>query len=133
MSTDLAPAALVEEARRSLLAGSHGWGGAWQRAAAFLGRQALEDAIAEVWPGPAAGLARCSMSAQLTCLPFYLDDPDIGYRARQCWYALSSACHAHPYELAPTVSELTALLDEVQAFVAVHSSDQEGRRGGFVH
>lgn len=109
-------AALLAEARAAL-GGSAAWGGAWQRAAAFLGRQALEAAVRDVWEGTGAGVGECSMVAQLVCLPFYTEDAEVARRARQCWYALSSACHAHPYELAPTVAELRGLLDEVEAFV----------------
>jgi len=31
---------------------------------------------------------------------------------------LSSACHYHPYELAPTAAELTGWIDDVEALVA---------------
>jgi hypothetical protein len=108
--------ALLDEAR-SALDGSAAWGGAWQRAAAFLGRQALETAVGDVWSGSATDLDECSMAAQLVCLPFYLEDVEAARRARQCWYALSSACHAHPYELAPTVAELRSLLDDIGIFI----------------
>lgn len=109
-------AALLADAR-SALGGSAAWGGAWQRAAAFLGRQALEAAVRDFWARSGSGMGECSMSAQLVCLPFCVDDAGAARRARQCWYALSSACHAHPYELAPTVAELRGLLDEVEAFI----------------
>ena len=58
------------------------------------------------------------MTTQLICLPFYMDDRDVAYRATQCWYSLSSACHAHPYKLAPTVAELERWLEEVAAFIS---------------
>jgi hypothetical protein len=107
---------LLSEARYAL-DGSAVWGGTWQRAAVFLGRQALEAAVREVWDGRVAEVADCSMATQLVCLPFYVQDAEAAYRARQCWYALSSACHAHPYELAPTVAELRGLLNEVESFI----------------
>lgn len=108
--------ALLAEARGAL-DGSAAWGGAWQRAAAFLGRQALETVVRDVREGTGAAMGECSMAAQLVCLPFYMADADVARRARQGWYALSSACHAHPYELAPTVAELRGLLDEVEEFI----------------
>jgi hypothetical protein len=114
-------ASLLAEARGAL-DGSDAWGGAWQRAAAFLGRQALEAAVGERWDGWADGVEDCSMTAQLVCLPFYMEDAQMARRVRQCWCALSSACHAHPYELAPTVAELRGLLDEVGAFSGVDIS-----------
>ena len=111
---------LLAEARQAL-DGSAAWGGAWQRAAAFLGRQALETAVGDLWDGLAAGVGECSMAAQLVCVPFYMEDGEMARRVRQCWCALSSACHAHPYELAPTVAELRGLLDEVEAFIQADS------------
>lgn len=108
-------AELLAEAHRAL-DGSSTWGGAWPRAAAFLGRQALEDAIDRLWNTVAPAMVNCSMATQLLCLPYLMEDEDVGLRARHCWYALSAACHAHPYELAPTVSELRGWLEEVQAF-----------------
>jgi hypothetical protein len=103
---------LADDARRALrpLAG---WGPAWPRAAAFLARQALEDAVRQAWGGPAAGMGNCNMTAQLVSLPFFLEDRQLGTRVRQCWASLSSACHAHPYELAPTVAELEGWLEVV--------------------
>jgi hypothetical protein len=108
---------------RGALDGSAAWGAAWQRAAAFLGRQALEAAVRDVWDDIAPGVGESSMAAQLVCLPFYVEDAEMARQARQCWYALSSACHAHPYELAPTVAELGALLQDVDVFIqAVESA-----------
>ncbi len=114
MTDDPVPGAVVlaDDARRALrpLAG---WGPAWPRAAAFLARQALEDSVRRAWGGSAAGMRNCHMTVQLVSLPFYLEDREFGRRVRQCWASLSSACHAHPYELAPTVSELEGWLEVV--------------------
>jgi hypothetical protein len=115
------PALLAQGARRALQP-SAGWGPAWPRAAAFLARQALEDAVDRVWHESATGMRDCSAAAQLVSLPFYLDDPDLAKGVRQCWCSLSSACHAHPYELAPTVSELEGWLDVVDELVAAVGS-----------
>lgn len=109
---------LAKGARRALRR-SAGWGPAWPRAAALLARQALEDALDKVWHGSAAGMRGCSTTAQLVSLPFYLADRELARRVRQCWAALSNACHAHPYELSPTVSELEGWLDVVDDLVAV--------------
>jgi hypothetical protein len=108
---------LAAGARRALQP-SAGWGPAWPRAAAFLARQALEDAVRSVWHGPAFRMRYCNMAAQLVSLPFYLDDQDLARRVRDCWYWLSNACHAHPYELAPTVAELEGRLEVVDQLVA---------------
>jgi hypothetical protein len=60
----------------------------------------------------------CNMAAQLVSLPFYLGDRDLARRVRDCWYSLSNACHAHPYELAPTVAELEGWLEVVEQLVS---------------
>lgn len=110
------PAELLGAARQALTSTGE-WGAVWPRATAFLARQALEDAVGSLWVGPRAGLRNCSMAAQLTCLRFYLDDPELARRTRQCWFGLSRGCHAHPYELAPTAGELATWLAEVEAFL----------------
>ncbi len=112
------PATLAAGARRALQP-SAGWGSAWPRAAAFLARQALEDAVATVWHGQVLPMRSANATAQMVSLPFYLDDPDLARRVRQCWCSLSNACHAHPYELAPTVSELEGWLGVVDELVRV--------------
>lgn len=53
------------------------------------------------------------MTAHLTCLPFYLSDSHVARRTRQCWNELSTACHAHPYELEPTLPELEGWITEI--------------------
>jgi hypothetical protein len=58
------------------------------------------------------------MTAQLVSLPFYLPDQALASRVRDCWCSLSNACHAHPYELAPTVSELEGWLEVVDDLIA---------------
>ena len=89
------------------------WGPSWSRAAAFLARQALEAAIGQLWVGELATLSTCSFFDQLLCLPTYLSDEDLARRARHTWCALSQACHAHPYELAPTLGELEDIIGSV--------------------
>lgn len=90
------------------------WGACWPRATAILTRQALEETIDTLWAGPAAGMADGTWKAKLTCLPNYLD-PDLARRARHTWYALTAACHAHPYQLAPTLAELHGWIADVEA------------------
>ncbi len=76
--------------------------GLWPRAAAVLGRQALEDKILELIGSEFAG---CSMRAQLLLL-----EEKVGRnKARELGYvydALSEACHYHPYRSAPVLAEL---------------------------
>jgi len=99
-------AELLEEARGLLSRSSPETAGLWPRAAALLGRQALEAALDDLWRAKKLTLATCSTSAQLLCLREYLGDPDLAGRAAQAWGALSRACHHHPYELAPVAGEL---------------------------
>jgi hypothetical protein len=95
--------------------------GVWPRTAALLARQALEGSIDQVWARrpDTAGLAERSMRTQFICLPAYIT-PGLAARAAYVWAALSSACHHHPYELAPTAAELTRWLDEVQRLTPSH-------------
>jgi len=109
------PGQLLAAARIAVAKQGAAWGTSWPRASAFLARQALESAIEGLWVGDLAGLRDCSARDQLTCLPTYLGDDTLARRARQAWYSLSSACHAHPYELAPTAGELTGWMTEVEA------------------
>lgn len=106
------PAQLLAAARAVMARPETAWGGSWPRAAAHLTRQALEDAVRQQWTGPTAGLASATFTAQLICLREYLD-PERARRIHHTWAELSRACHAHPYELAPTAGELTAWADDI--------------------
>jgi hypothetical protein len=89
--------------------------GLWPRAAALLGRQALELSLARLWTLTAPGLERTSARCQLLCLTGLLDDRDLAGRVSSTWSGLSRACHHRAYELAPTAAELTAWLETVWA------------------
>lgn len=97
--------------------------GLWPRASALLARQALEAALDEYWSLRGVGLDACPTKAQLICLTEYLDDVELAAGVRSCWAALSDVCHHHAYELAPTVAELSVLLDVVDAFVGRTEAD----------
>lgn len=90
----------------------------WPRAAAVLGRQALEEWVRNQWQAdPVAWpMAECSMRSQLLGLGEVVGGPTAA-RAEFVWAALSEACHYHPYELAPTAPELERWLDEVEELV----------------
>jgi hypothetical protein len=91
----------------------------WPRAVSLLTRQALEAAIDEFWAASmaTAGLSDCTRTTQLICLPAYLE-PAVAREAAYVWAALSSACHYHPYNLAPTAGELSGWIDSVAALLA---------------
>ena len=119
MSGDVGYATECLAAARDLLTRPDpGTTGLWPRAAAFLGRQALEDAMSWCWMSRAPGLEDCSKRAQLLCLPEFLEDEDLAGSAAHVYGRLSLACHHHPYELSPTASELSAWLDEVDRILA---------------
>lgn len=109
------PVRLLELARQTLAPPA--WRAAGPRAVALLGRQALEQFINDLWDWKEPRMRGSSTRAQLICLPRYLD-PAIAARISLLWWALSRACHHHPYELAPTHSELAALLEETERVFA---------------
>lgn len=87
--------------------------GAWPRAAAFLGRQALEESLDRFWDETAPVLRRASRATQTARLPQFLD-ADLAADVRVAWFALSRACHHHAYEIAPTAPELDRWLTTVE-------------------
>jgi hypothetical protein len=111
---------LVSVARDLIQRADPATAGIWPRAGALLARQALETALDDYWRQHAPGLERCSMHAQLLCLPQYLRDNanDLAERTAYAWIRLSRACHQHAYELPPTAAELAGWIDTVDQFLA---------------
>lgn len=93
------------------------WSSSWARAVALLTRQALEDALDDLWRSRNLEMERVSARAQLLCLGAYLKDDDLTSEVRHAWGALSRACHHHPYELAPTAPELRLWLESTRGLV----------------
>jgi len=91
--------------------------GLWPRASALLGLRALEASLLRLWKRRELDLQGCTMRAQLICLRSYLEDAALAARAGHAWSALSRACHHHPYELAPTSTELGTWLSVVGELV----------------
>lgn len=89
-------------------------------AAALLLRQALEDALDELWDRTVPGMKPLSTHAQLVSLPFYVD-PSLAARIRFTWHQLSEACHHDAYELPPPRHELDMAADTIDALVHVPS------------
>jgi hypothetical protein len=87
--------------------------GLWSRAVALLARQALELGIAETLANRAPGAEATSARAQLLCLPTFAPT-EAAHEASYVWFALTRACHHHPYELAPTAIELEDWLGETE-------------------
>jgi hypothetical protein len=112
------PDQLLTSAREMLEADAFADSGWWPRSVALLTRQALEKGLDEFWGGNAetAGLPGCSRKAQFACLPAYLD-ADLAHEMSFVWSALSNACHFHPYDLAPTATELRRWIEAVGVFL----------------
>jgi hypothetical protein len=84
-------------------------------AAAILGRQAIEAAVASFWfrTGHPA-MATVDSRVQFIALPVYLREPDgLATEARHAWLRLTRLCHTGTYELRPNESELRLLLQIV--------------------
>jgi hypothetical protein len=92
--------------------------GLWPRAAALLARQSLEQALHDFWARTAPGTEVCSMRAQLSCLGRYTRG-ETAEQASFLYGVLSEACHHHPYDLAPSATELQTWLSELDEMLTV--------------
>ena len=91
--------------------------GVWPRAAAFLARQALEDALDQLWDRNLPDMRYASRSSQLACLGYATPDRELTDGIKAAWHALSRACHHHHYELAPTAPELEMWIGNVERLI----------------
>ena len=105
-AASVAPLDLVSDARSLLRDDRAATAGLWPRAAAVLARQAVEQAMSDLWQLRAPGLQYTSARCQLLCLPAFLHDDELAERTSVAFWALSRALHHHAYELAPTHAEL---------------------------
>ena len=115
------PQELVGEAVKLLTWEGESTAGLWPRAAALLGRQALETSLSRLWALKAPGVEECSWQAQLLVLPAFLGDEQLAEDAAHAWSALTRATHHHAYELPPTQEELARWLSDVQR--TIHKVD----------
>ena len=126
------PQTLLAAARRLVDTEDTRTVGVWARAAAYLSRQALEAYLDELWLERAPGTERTSTRAQLICLASFLTNEVLARKITYTWNALSHACHHRSYELAPTLTELTAwleVLDELQESISPSSMAIDRRTG----
>lgn len=91
--------------------------GAWPRAVALLGRQALEEGLDDFWEGRLEGMKDASRRTQILCLNEFIRDRDVADGIKESWSGLTQACHHHPFELAPTEAELKMWLERVDGLV----------------
>lgn len=104
------PLDLADDARTLLMDDRARTAGIWPRAAAVLARQAIELALDHLWQLRAPGLGYTPYRCQLLCLSTFLGDEELAERTAVAYWALSRALHHHPYELAPTHTELAACI-----------------------
>jgi hypothetical protein len=101
----LDPMPALDHADRMLRGIGAGTAGLWPRTAARLTRLAIERATDLYWSRTRPEMAACPTTIRILMLEQALGRSG----ARQAfllWSRLSDATHVHPYELAPTVSEL---------------------------
>ena len=126
---DLAPQDLLSMARQLLARASPETAGLWPRAAALLGRQALERSIDDYWTARQIPLASLPTLQQLICLREYHAEPELAGRVHHAWNALSRACHHHPYDLPPSAGELQGWLETVEAWLSAAAKTGGAIRG----
>ena len=102
--------------------------GIWPRAAALLGRQALEQGLDAFWRARGLSLEKLATRPQLICLSSYLNDEVIAGRASHAWSSLTRSCHHHPYELPAAHGQLEGWLDAVGAALAAMAVPMRGPR-----
>ena len=94
-----------------LLDGTDGPPGQSARAAAWLTRSALEEALRELIRARRCDPGGANGRSMLSCVEsLYRYDSDIAAKAEYAWARLSGASHHHAYELAPTHSEVRSLI-----------------------
>jgi hypothetical protein len=101
----------------------------WPRAAALLGRQALEQGLDQYWRSRGLKVDTLATRPQLICLQAYLPDADLAARANDAWSSLTQACHHHPYELSVAPTELRAWLGTVSDTLVATDASIGTRRG----
>ena len=111
----MTPAELLAGARELIGRPDSTAAGVWPRTAALLARQALEAAVDAQWArsSETIGMDRATMRSQLISLPSYADKA-VARQIAFTYGALTAACHFHPYELAPTASELSRWISDVE-------------------
>ena len=110
------PKPALEHADRLLREADPWTAGLWPRTAARLTRLALERATDRHWNGTRPEVLACPTTMRILMLENMLGRAE-ARGAYLVWSRLSDATHPHPYELAPTASELRHWHDEVARLV----------------
>lgn len=114
----MTPNELLDAVKRLLERSDLSLQGAWPRAVALLGRQALEGGLDGFWEAEFEQMKYASRRTQTLCIEQFVRDPDLTDGIRESWAELSRACHHHPFELSPTAAELKNWLAEVEGLVS---------------
>ena len=113
----MTPAEQLRWARYLLDHGNAETAGVWPRASALLARHALEQLLEDFWSPVAPSLvATRNVRAQLIALRGYAPVRESASPVSAAYAGLCRGCHHHPYELAPTRSELDWLIATVEEF-----------------
>lgn len=90
------------------------------RAAAWLARGALEATLPKLINAKGVPDGAMTTASRLICLDslYAEDDPELAVSAQYAWDQLSQACHHPAYDLAPTHSEVAALVAVVHGIRA---------------
>lgn len=121
----MTPSHLLDLANRVLSRPDVSLKSAWPRAAALLGRQALEEGMDLYWDSELPNMKDASRRTQTLCLQYFVRDEDLADGIKEAWASLTRACHHHPYELSPTASELEIWLDDVAQLVSRLSGEPQ--------
>lgn len=107
-------ASLLEHATEIL----KGPGAHSNRAACWIARSALEQAVDELLESKRLSAPEATMRSKLTVLQVaYEREGDLPALAEHAWSGLSQACHHHAFELAPAATEVQHLLQVVRKVV----------------
>ena len=104
------PGFLLDQASAVL----HGSAAHSNRAACWIARAALEQAVDDLLAARRLGADEATMRSKLTVLQVAFEqDSDIPAQAEHAWSRLSQACHHHAFELAPSATEVRHLIELV--------------------
>ncbi len=94
----------------------------WGRAAAVLGRQAVESSLQEFWTRHSPEMTASTARGQFLAVRLFLDER-VAADGHATWSLLSRACHHHPYDLQPSRDEVVGWIDAAERF---HAALQAG-------
>lgn len=96
------------------------------RAAAWVGRSALEETLAKLVEARGLSVGDANTRSVLGCIDaLYADDDRIASTAQYAWEVLSRAAHQHAYDLSPTHDEVAAMLALVAELATLTESVAE--------